>query len=54
MLYQKNIDNNFVTKFGKLTMINHSKWNQNKFNNFIASYKVDNTRGFSQDFIKAT
>ncbi len=53
MVYFKN-EYEHIIKLAKLTMIDHSKWNQNRFNNFNAYFRVDNPRYFSQQFRKAT
>ena len=53
MVYFKN-EYEQIIKLAKLTMINHSKWNQNRFNNFNAHFRVDNPRAYSEEFRKAT
>ncbi len=46
MVYFKN-EYEQVTKFAKVTMMNHSKWNQNRFNNFNAYFRVNNQHAFT-------
>lgn len=44
----------FIYRYAKLNILNHSKWNQNRFNNFNVYYRVMNIRSFTKEFKKAT
>ena len=50
VLYKQD-SNKLVHKYFKLTLMNHSKWNQNKFNNFIVFHRMHHSIT-DQDYIR--